>query len=191
MITDLIANRRSTVAFSNKPIEQEKILALFKSAILAPSSSNLQPWRFIYATQEDKEAFQRMFDCLTPGNQRWVKNSYMLVLSVTEEKYKVEDVIRSNKYAWHDVGISTGMLMVEASYLGLVTHPMGGFDAAKARQSLNIPEEFSPVAMIAVGYPGTTDGLSEDLVIREKSERRRKPLNENIFWGKFKTSVTV
>jgi nitroreductase len=191
MIIDLILNRRSTVAFSSKPIEQEKIKDLFEAARLAPSSSNIQPWRFIYATQDDKEQFQLLFDCLAPGNQRWVKNAYMLVLSVTEESYKYKDVYQSNKYAWHDVGTSMGMLMVEAVYQGLVTHAMGGFNHEQARLKLDIPELFSPVAMIAVGYPGTTDGLSEDLIQREKSERKRKSFDEVVFRGKFKKIITT
>ncbi len=191
MIIDLILHRRSTVAFSTKPIEQEKITELFEAAQLSTSSSNLQPWRYIYATQDDQQQFQLLFECLVPGNQRWVKNAYMLVLSVAEESYKYEDAYRSNKYAWHDVGTSMGMLMVEAAFLGLVTHPMGGYDAEKARTNLDIPEMFAPVAMIAVGYPGTTDGLSDDLVKREKSERKRKPLDEMLFRGKFRKVITT
>jgi nitroreductase len=185
MITDLILKRRATIAFSPKPIEEEKITALFKAAQMAPSSSNIQPWRFIYATQDDKEQFQSIFDCLYPGNQRWAKNAFMLILSVAEMSYRYEDKDLSNKYAWHDTGTSMGMLMIEAIHLGLVTHAMGGYDAEKAQQILNIPKPFSPVAMIAVGYPGTTDGLPEDLVKREKSERKRKPLNEIVLKGKF------
>jgi len=191
MIIDMILNRRSTVAFSSKPIEQEKITDLFEAARLAPSSSNIQPWRFIYATQEDKEQFQVLFDCLAPGNQRWAKNAYMLVLSVAEQSYEYKDVYQSNKYAFHDVGISMGMLMVEAAYLGLVTHPMGGYDPEKARKDLDIPEMFTPVAMIAVGYPGTTDDLPEDLIKREKSERKRKSLDEIVFRGKFKKIISI
>jgi len=177
MIIDLLYKRRSTYAFSKRTIEPEKIADLFEASHLAPSSSNIQPWRYIYATQDD-EGFQLLFDCLAPGNQRWVKNAYMLILSVAEMSYMREEASHINKYAWHDTGVAMGMLLVEAAHLGLVTHPMGGFDPEKAQSNLNIQEPFSPVAMIAVGYPGTTDGLPEDLIKREKTERKRKPVGE-------------
>ena len=187
MVIDLISKRRSTYAFTTKSIEQEKLNSLFEAAHLAPSSSNMQPWRYIYATQENPEEFKLLFDCLSEGNQRWVKNAFMLILSVAEMSYTYKNEHFPNKYARHDVGTAMGMLMIQAASMGLVTHPMGGFDPEKARINLQIHEPFEPVAMIAVGYPGTTEGLPEDLVKREHSERKRKPLDEIVFRGKWHT----
>jgi nitroreductase len=185
MINDLISKRRSVFAFSTKPIEQEKINAIFEAAQLAPSSMNVQPWRYVYATQDNKEEFKVLFDCLAETNQRWAQNAYMLVLSVTELSYVHNNKEHVNKYAWHDVGAAMGMLMVQAASLGLVCHPMGGFDAEKARKDLKIQELFAPVAMIAIGYPGNIEELPEDLKIRQQTPRNRKPLSEVVFKGKF------
>jgi nitroreductase len=185
MIHELIFNRRSAYAFSAKPLEKEKIKELFEAAHLAPSASNIQPWRFIYATRDDANEFNLLFDCLDEGNQRWVKNTYMLMLSVAEITYTYKNEQRQNRYARHDVGTALGMLMVQAASLGLVCHPMAGYNLEKARQNLNIPEFFEPVAMIAVGYPGEIDILPEDLKKRQTSPRNRKPLNEVVFKGKF------
>jgi len=185
MVHDLISNRRSVYAFSTRQIEPDKINALFEAAQLAPSSMNIQPWRFIYATQDNKEEFQLLFDCLAESNQRWVQNAFMLVLSVTEESYIYKNNNQINKYAWHDTGTAMGMLMVQAESLGLVTHPMGGFDHEKARKNLDLREPYVPAAMIAIGYPCNIEELPDDLKRRQLSARNRKPLAEVVFKGKF------
>ena len=50
-ILELIKERRSRRAFSDQPVEPEKIKSLFEAARWAPSSLNEQPWLYIYATK--------------------------------------------------------------------------------------------------------------------------------------------
>jgi len=183
MILQSIIDRRSVMAFSNRPIEEEKITAIFQAAQLAPSSNNNQPWRFIYATQENPDEFKRLFDCLMEGNQRWVKNAGMLVLTIAETVSSYKNL--PNKYAWHDTGLATSLLMIQAQVLGLRSHPMGGFFPEKAKAGFAIPDPYEPVAMIALGYPGNVDELPDDLKSRETSPRNRKPLEAAVFRGKF------
>lgn len=184
MIIEPIFNRRSVMVFSSQQVEKDKLEEVFKAAQLAPSANNTQPWRFIYSTSDNKEEFNLMFSCLAEGNQRWVKDVPVLILSVAEtiSQYKNQP----NKYAWHDIGLATSMLLIQAQALGLKTHVMGGFDADKAMELLEIPEPYQPVAMIALGYHGNPDDLSEDLKKRELSPRNRKPSNEVVFKNKFK-----
>lgn len=69
----------------------------------------------------------------------------------------------------------------------MVAHPMGGFDADKVKQVFNVPEDFIPMAMIAVGYQAEADILQGDLHSSEIAARQRRPLGENFFageWGK-------
>jgi len=183
MIIEPIINRRSVVAFSSQPIENNILEEVFRAAMLAPSSNNTQPWRFIYATQENPEEFNLLFSCLAEGNQRWVKDAPVLILSVAEtiSSYKNQP----NRYAWHDIGLATAMLLTQAQAMGLNTHVMGGFDAAKAQKLLEIPEPYQPVAMIVLGYHGNPDDLPDDLKKRELSPRNRKSDQEVIFKSKF------
>jgi nitroreductase len=60
---------------------------------------------------------------------------------------------------------------------------MGGFDKAKARESLNIPEGYDPISVIALGYPGSHETLPDALREREIAERTRKPQSEFVFEG--------
>jgi nitroreductase len=179
-ILNEIKNRRSGYAFADREIEPEKVEALFEAAHWAPSSRNIQPWRYIYALRTDPE-FQILLNLLFEGNQRWAKNAGVLILSLAQMKYKFQDEIRENKHGWHDTGLANSLLIIQAVGMGLLTHPMGGFDVNRARRDLNIPAEYDPVAMIAVGYQGDDSKLPEDLLNRLNAPRARKQLGEIAF----------
>jgi hypothetical protein len=46
-----------------------------------------------------------------------------------------------------------------------------------------VPEGWEPVSVIALGYPGDPDSLSEKLREREIARRARKPLEKFVFSG--------
>ncbi len=179
IIHELIIKRRSPLPFSQKAVEKEKILKLFEAARWAPSSRNEQPWRFIYSTRDDNIAFNRMFECLAEGNKIWAKNVPLLILSIAKTVSKYNS--KPNIYAHHDTGMAVGNMLVQATYMGLVVHQMGGYNREKVRISLNIPGEYDPVAMIAVGYLGNITVLPEELQKRENAVRTRMPLDEIIY----------
>ena len=72
--------------------------------------------------------------------------------------------------------------------LGLIIHQMGGYDAEKARAAFSIPDEYTPMAMIAVGYQAASpDILDDETKAKELRPRVRKPIPERFFeggWGK-------
>jgi nitroreductase len=70
-------------------------------------------------------------------------------------------------------------------------HEMAGFDRAKAREVFAVPEGWEPVAMIAIGYPGSPESLPESLRAKEISPRSRKPLGEFLFAGRFGTPLEI
>jgi len=72
--------------------------------------------------------------------------------------------------------------------LGLAAHQMAGFDADRARREFGIPPGFTPMAMIAIGYPyhARLDALDESVRRKEIAPRTRKPVREIAFrcnWG--------
>jgi len=179
-VHNLIEERRSPRAFENKSVTEEQLETVFQAARWAPSAMNEQPWRFIYATKEDKENFDRLFSCLVEGNS-WARNASALFITVAKKSYDYNG--NPNSHAWHDVGLATGNLLLQATELGLHVHLMGGFKADKAREVLGIPEGYEPVSMGAIGYAGDPETLPEPLKQRELAPRTRKPLNELVFRG--------
>ena len=184
MVIESISNRRSGFAFADKAIEPEKLQEIFKAASLAPSSMNIQPWRFVYANHGDPE-FTQILDTLAEGNRRWAKDAAILVLSIAQVEYTFDNKIFQNAYAWHDTGMANALLMLQAASLGIISHPMGGFDHEKVAEAFGLGKEYQPVAVIALGYKGDESNLPDDLKRRQSSPRVRKSLEVIVFKSRF------
>jgi nitroreductase len=179
-VHELIRKRWSPRSFASQPVAPDTLNQVFEAAAWAASAMNEQPWRYLYAHHADQATFQKLVDCLLPGNQPWAKNAPVLVLALVKTHY---DNGNANGAALHDLGMANGNLMLEATALGLHGHFMGGFDAAKAREAFQIPDTLQPVAMLALGYLGEADQLEEPFLSREKAPRQRKPVSEIAFHG--------
>lgn len=178
-IHDLLKRRWSPRAFSDQPVEAEKLRILFEAARWAPSSNNEQPWRFVVANKDNETEWSRLLACLVEGNRKWAYRAPVLILSVASLNF--EDDSTPNRHAFHDTGMAVENLVLQATALGLAAHQMAGFDVEKARADLKIPSGYDPVAMIAVGYPGDPAQLSDRLRVREAQPRVRKPLTEFVY----------
>ena len=155
----------------------------FEAARCAASSMNEQPWRFIVATKsEDPELWKNLFKTLVEVNQSWAKNAPALVMVVAKNNFVYKD--KSNFHAVYDTGAAAAQFVLQATKEGLYVHQMGGFIEEVARESLNIGDAFTPIAVMAVGYKGDAESLPEPLKQRELSPRSRKPLEEFVFKGR-------
>jgi nitroreductase len=176
----IIQSRKSVVSFNPEiDIDQNLINKLFKAASLAPSANNIQPWRYVIG-KKGESVYEKIFHSLAEGNKRWAKDAPVLILSVAQEEYERNGVINKNKYAWHDTGMANIQLMLEATASGLVSHPMGGFDAELLKKDLNLSQEYTPVIIIALGYAGNDALLPDDLKERQQRQKTRKEIEEII-----------
>ena len=175
----LFVDRWSPRAMSGEPITGDELLRLFEAARWAPSSGNLQPWRFLYA-HRDTPQWSLFFDVLNPGNQTWCVNAAVLVLFISQTMNPESG--RAIKTHSYDTGAAWGSFALQGTISGLVVHGMQGFNYDRAREVLRVPAEFALEAMAAVGRPGRTEDLSESLQAREKPSGRR-PLPETVIEG--------
>jgi len=181
-INELMARRWSPRAFEDRAVEREKLLQLLEAARWAPSCFNEQPWRYLIFDGSDAEALKRARACLSEGNE-WALEAPVLMLSVARENFSKNE--KPNRTAQHDVGLASENLVLEAVDAGLAAHQMAGFDVERSRAEFAIPEGFTPIAMIAIGYPyrGDLDRLPEKMRDRELASRARKPIDEIAFAG--------
>ncbi len=188
-IHEIIANRWSPRAYdAHKHVSHEQIIALLEAARWAPSCFGDQPWRFIvWNKTQDAAAWQQAFDCIVPSNQTWVKDAPVLILVCADTLFGHNQT--PNKWAQYDTGAAAVSLCLQATSMGLVTHQMGGFNSDKTREVFNIPAQYTPMAMLSVGYEGDANQLPEDLKARELAERKRKPLGELFFNGTWGSSI--
>jgi nitroreductase len=179
-VNDLSKIRWSPRAFSEKPVEKEKIRSILEAARWSPSAGNLQPWRFIIGLRED-ETWQKIFESLDEGNKVWVKPVPVLVLTVGEKAYLRKNRVIQNGYYAYDTGQSVAHLTFEAMNQGLFVHQMAGFDPERAIREFDIPPDYQPLTVIAIGYIADSSSLPPDLKERELAERNRKDFNELVF----------
>jgi nitroreductase len=183
-VHDLLRNRWSPRAFSDKPVPPEILRSLFEAARWAASSSNEQPWAFLVATKDDPEAYARLLSVLAETNQFWAK--YAPVLAVAISQMEFARTGQPNRNAFYDTGQAVANLTVEATCRGLFVHQMAGFDPRKTIELYHIPKGWQPIAAFVIGYYGNPQSLPENLREREHAPRSRKPLNRFVMsedWG--------
>ena len=181
-INSIFVNRWSPRAMTGEEISDEELMSLFEAARWAPSSYNNQPWRFIYA-KRNTEHWNRLFNLMVEFNQSWTKNAAVLVVIISGKNFEHNN----NPSITHsfDTGAAWENLALQAASMGLVTHGMQGFDYEKAKKELEIPEDYSVEAMVAIGKRGKIEDLPKELQERE-SPSVRKPLKDIIMEGKFR-----
>ena len=172
-LNELVRDRWSPRDFSSRPVEPEKLRALFEAARWAASCFNEQPWRYVLATQAEPEKFQKVLGLLMEKNQQWAKTAYALGFSAGKKTFSHNGA--PNRFGLHDTGAATANLAIEATSLGLRAHFMGGFDAQRARTEFHVPDDFEIGAAFAIGY------IDETAVT--PGERKRRGLDEIVFGG--------
>ncbi|MFA5155447.1 MAG: nitroreductase family protein [Patescibacteria group bacterium] len=181
-INPLILKRWSPRALSGGTLSDEELMALFEAAKWAPSSSNSQPWRFIYAKNQTPH-WDKLFSLLGEFNQAWTKRAAVLVLVLSRQKSEASG--RFDQTASFSAGAAWENLALEATSRGLIAHGMSGFDYERAKTELAIRDDYKVEAMIAIGRPGNKEDLSDALQARE-TPSGRKPLRELVSEGEFK-----
>jgi len=188
-VHELIAKRWSPRAFDSvKPVEREKLLSLLDAARWAPSCFGDEPWRYVVCDRfEDESAWQSLLSCLAEKNQLWAKHAPVLMVSCADSEFRQNG--NANRWGQHDTGAASISLCLQATALGLASHQMGGFDVDAVRRAFDVPEQFMPMSVIAIGYAGSIDELHEDFRPMEEGDRKRQPLGENFFAGKWGRGV--
>lgn len=166
-LDDALKKRRSTRAFTDRPVSRAEVGTLLEAAILAPSACNMQSWHF-YAVMDSsvRAAFGEVcasWACTAPV-------IFVICADQTALREKFggrwgDDRLRT--FVIQDTALAAENLLLKAADMGLGGCFMGAFDAAKCREVLSIPEKYEIVALIPVGEPA-----------EEIPPKERKPLAE-------------
>jgi nitroreductase len=174
-LLEAIAHRWSPRAYADQAVGTGELKLVLEAARWAASSSNGQPWRFLVGMKDDS-TYEQIAATLVPFNQAWALSAPVLMLAFAAAKTPHG---RTNHYAMFDLGQAVAQMAVQAAALGLATHAMGGFDREAAQKLIGAAEDFLPGAVIALGYVGDPQSLTDaELRARELDRRERKPLAE-------------
>lgn len=182
-INQLFIKRHSPRAVADKPLEKEKLIALFEAARWAPSSYNNQPWRYVYACK-GSQAWQALQGLLVPQNRVWTLNAPVIISVISHNLFSHNN--RPSRTHSFDTGAAWENFALQACDMGLVAHAMEGFDYDGVRAYLQIPDTYTVEAMVVVGYPGAIEELPPDLQKGDLNWTDRVPVEQFAFENTFK-----
>ncbi|MDW0111193.1 nitroreductase family protein [Sporosarcina aquimarina] len=180
-LSEVIHARKSVRKFDAEyQIAPEVIEEMLQEATLAPSSSNLQPWRFIVI--QDDEAKKKIKEFSFNQEQMETSSAIIAVIGDTEMYHNIDEIYLSNLKAGNidevnvqrqidnakalypnaptdarltiaafDAGLVSMQLMLIAKAKGYDTVPMGGFDKAQFAKEFNLEDRYVPLVLIALG----------------------------------------
>ena len=96
-------------------------------------------------------------------------------------------MIEERMYYHFDTGMATAFLILRATELGLVAHPIAGYNPKKVRDVLGIPQDLEVITLVNLGKHATTINpvLSEKQVQSEKTRPERFPLETFVFLNRY------
>jgi len=165
-VLETIIERRNTVRFNSKPVEDAKLLSVLEAGRWAPSWLNKQPWSFIVVRDVDlKEKLSQVVP--TVFNK-----------GVSEAPICIVVVVNPEEDPYHHVeagAVATQNMALTARSLGLSTGWIGVFDMRNQRNSsekavkqvLGLPKKLRVVSLLPMGYANA-----------ETRKPERKPLNQ-------------
>ncbi len=182
-IESLFYERWSCRSYTSEEISDPQLFSLFEAARWAPSSSNSQPWRFLYSKRGDAN-WQTYVSLLVEGNRVWASKAAALIFVLSIETMDWQGKVSPAFNHSFDAGAAWAQLALQAHLNGWSTHAMGGIDRDGVVKTLAVPPGFTVEAGIAVGRPGPVEALPEPLQVREIPNSRR-PITQSIASGKF------
>ena len=185
-LSELVRLRRATDSFTPEPISDGDLEEILRAGLEAPSSYNLQPWRFVVVSDGSQRRKLRM----AAMNQQKVEEAPVVIVACGDTlswREDLEEVIRFGQEhgiggdAWAqrkrtnvtaDLGshpnismwvakqtmIAATTMMWMAEALGYDTGPMEGFDEEDVRKVLGIPTHVRVLFLLAIGRLRGEDG---------------------------------
>lgn len=178
---DIVRERRSIRTYDPAvQIPRDELMDILEQATLAPSSSNLQPWRFLIIDTPELKAKllpiafnqQQIVDAsavfVVLGDVKCYLKAENIYGQAVKAGYMSEDTAKSftersvgmysslpaetaRKIVYTDGGLVAMQLMLVARAKGYDTCPMGGFDGAKLVEAFGISERYEPVMLLTIG----------------------------------------
>jgi nitroreductase len=184
-IHEPIAARWSPRAFDpDATVTLEQLTAVLEAARWAATWGHRQPVRFLVGLRGD-ETFGSLAVTLKRGNA-YAHAAGALILVCADQGPDEKTAL----YSGVDAGAAIANASIEAVTRGLIAHPMAGFDADAARAAFGIPDEFRPLAVLAIGTLGDYSMADQAIVDRDSKARERLPLEQVAFSGRWGSAFT-
>lgn len=138
----LFRQARTHRSWTDRPVPDEVLRALYDLAKMAPTSSNSSPMRVVFV--RSREAKRRLLACLDAGNVRQTDTAPVTAIiaydtrfyeafptlnpRIDPARYATRDPAAIRTEAFRNGSLQGGYFILAARALGLDYGPMGGFD---------------------------------------------------------------
>lgn len=178
---EAVQTRRSVHEYSDEPVDDATIEAVFEQVRYSPSSYNLQPWEFLVLTEEDNR--ERLKEVAYGQEHVTDAPVAVAVLGNTDPSAHVEavaedqlrkgylpneaakeglletidgmaerDTETNRVWTTRSTALAGMTLMHAARAEGLSTCPVGGFDAEALQAEFDIDDQYEPVMLVTMGH---------------------------------------
>ena len=187
-VLEAIRNRRSIRHYKADPVDDKTVNTVLEAAHWAPSWGNMQCWRFIVV--RDPKIKAEVADTLmkVKVDNEWVENAaaksvkqapvlIVLCAELGKAGFRSDGTPITDKadyWFMFDIALAMENLVLAAHSLGLGTVIIGGFDAGKVAQIMEMPAGFTVVTMTPLGLPDRKGQVSP-----------RKELSEVLYKEKY------
>lgn len=162
---DTLKARFSVRAYSDRPVEPEKLVQVLEAARLAPTAANKQPFKLVvFKTADRSETLKRVY------HRPFFVQAPLVIgvfASVTEAWTRGDGM----NYGDVDATIAMDHLILAATDLGLGTCWVANFNAQAAGEAAGLGPDYKPVAFTPLGYPDAS-----------APERKRKALDDLVVY---------
>lgn len=166
----LFRNARTANSFTDEPVSDEQIQAIYDLAKWAPTSMNNQPLRIVLV--RSAEARVRLVETLGDGNKAKTSAAPLVAILAADHDFHEElpktfphfpgahDMFAANDALRDQSADMNGTLQVAYFILavraaGLAAGPMTGYDAAALNESFFADGAHKVLAVVNIGKPGT------------------------------------
>lgn len=165
----LFTEARTANTFSDEPVTDEQLQAIYELTKWAPSSANTQPLRILYVSPGD--ARDRLERYLSPGNRAKTASAPVVAVlaadvdfhehipTVFPHKPEMKDFFGADPegreaHARFNATLQAGYFLLGIRAAGLAAGPMTGFDAAGVDQEFFPDGRWRSLMVVNIGHPG-------------------------------------
>ena len=164
----LFREARTANTFSDEPVTDEQIAAIYDLMKYAPTAMNMQPLRIVLV--RDGEPRERLLKHMADGNRDKTANAPLVAVLAADTEFHehlhrtfphfpgakdafADDAAREQA-ARFNATLQAGYFFLGVRAAGLAAGPMGGFDAAALDADLFAGTSLRSLVVVNIGKPG-------------------------------------
>ena len=164
----LFREARTANTFSDEPVTDEQVAAIFDLVKYAPTAMNTQPLRIVLVREDD--ARQRLLKHMAEGNREKTAGAPLVAVLAADTEFHENlgrtfphfegareafaDDARREQAALFNATLQAGYFLIGVRAAGLAAGPMGGFDASGIDEDLLAGRHLKSFMVVNIGHPG-------------------------------------